>query len=200
MNSKVSHAPTRAEIDTELAIVDYVAGRLTGSERSAFEKRLASDPDLAARVEEERELSVVLRGTRDHGIPPAEAFEKIRPELTATRLTAGWFAAVAASLVAVVVVLVFMQPPEPAFETLSSDQAQRVDTSNRFRVVFSAASDETDRASAAEEFAFDIVSGPGPGGAFVVKTEKELSREQLFEWRDDPRIDLAEPVSYETDL
>ncbi len=205
MSNSVSQLHSRDEIDSELELVDYVAGRLGEVESAAFEERLASDEALAARVEEERELRAALasRDTRD--MPGVDAFERIAGKLRdEPQREARWqLPAIAAGIVAVIAVGFLMQEPiEDApgrgeFETLSDDGAQPVEAGNRARIVFAVGTDADARAAVAQAFGFDIVSGPGPGGAFVVEAEHVLERHELVKWREDPRIELAEPLRYD---
>lgn len=108
--------------------------------------------------------------------------------------------AIAVVLVAAVAVVVFMDAPEqPAdteFGTLSSESGAPVTDSRQARVVFAEGTSREERLAAAGELGFTIVRGPGPAGAWVVESERTMTRDELLEWRDDPRIDVAEPVRY----
>ena len=203
MSNNVSQMHSRDEIDSELELVDYAAGRLGDEQRTAFEQRLKADPEWAERLEEERALREALQTADSTDIPPAAAFEGIAGKLHDERRRSLRWPAIAAGLVAVIAVAFLMQGPldstdgRDGFETLSNDGAQPVASDHRARIVFAADTDAAGRAAAAAELGFAIVSGPGPGGAFVVETEKPASRDQLLEWRQDSRIELAEPVRYD---
>ncbi|MDJ0748985.1 MAG: hypothetical protein QNJ11_05850 [Woeseiaceae bacterium] len=203
MNSDVSRIHTREEIDSELKIVDYVAGRLDHQQAAAFEDQLEADPGLAALVEEERALRGMLTMVETGEVPAASAFEGVAAQLNGERRRWSPMPAIAAGIVAVVAVAFLMQVPDDSkpgrdgFETLSSDGAQAVDSGNRVRVVFAEGVDAARREAAAASFGFRIVSGPGPGGTFVVETAETIGREQLLKWREDARIELAEPVRYD---
>ncbi len=110
-------------------------------------------------------------------------------------------AAIAAVLVAAASVVVFMErpggPPPESFETLSGDEVIPVTESNRVRLVFADGVTEADRLELGDELGFEVVSGPGPGGAWLVASDSVVNREELDDWRSDSRIVLAEPVRYE---
>ncbi len=203
MSSNVSQMHSRDEIDSELELVDYAADRLGGEQRAAFEQRLATDPELAARLDEELAFRNALDTADSTDMPSAAAFEEITGKLHDERRRSLRWPAVAAGFVAVIVVAFLMQEPldstggRDGFETLSNDGAQPVESDHRVRIVFAADTDASIRAAVAAELGFTIVSGPGPGGAFVVESDKSASAELLLEWREDSRIELAEPVRYD---
>ncbi len=204
--NNVTQVTDLAEIETDLEVVDYVAGRLGASESEAFEARMAGDPDLKARVDAEIELSAAIVNSAGSEAPRAGAFDAIAHELDdrgASRAADWRTLAVAASVLAAAAVLVFSQIRSPEaekdFELLSSDGAQVVVEANRVRLLFAEGLTADAREAVALELGFRIVSGPGQGGAFVVETESALPREQLLGWRDDPRIELAEPIRYDVD-
>ena len=199
MNSNTRRLATAADIAADLTIVDYVAGRLDPAERKEFENRLVEDPRLQIRVDAERELSAAIQSSSTGEMPPAQAIEKIRPRLRAGKSRFAMRVAIAASLVAALAIALLLRSPEPEFRTLSVDPVQRVETQSRYRIVFSTSISEAERRAAADLFGFDVVSGPGPGGAFVVETEETVTRQQLLQWRKDHRIDLAEPIHYSSE-
>ncbi len=201
MSNNVDQMHVRADIDAELAIVDYVAGRLDEVEREAFEQRMATDPSLAAQVEEERELSAEIGGAIATEIPAAGAFDKLRAETKpplSVRSGRWKLAAVAASIVVGVSIVTLLPKPDDEYVTLSSDSTQAVDNLWRYRVVFAESLDAEQREATAATHGFRIVEGPGAGGAYVVDADGEQVREDLDVWRTDPRIELAEPIRYET--
>ena len=202
MNSNVTRMPTPAEVDADLEVFEYVAGHMSDEARDDFERRIADDPQLAARVAEERDLAAGIQAAFPEQQPDAAAFDAIRPGRSKTAVE--WWGrtrllAVAASVAMAAVLVVVMQPAETPFRTLSDDPVQRVDSATTYRVVFSADSDATARADAAAAFGFTVVSGPGAGGAYIVETESQMTREQLDSWRRDGRIEFAEPVRYEVE-
>ena len=203
MSNETSQLYARREIDGELEVVDYAAGRLGGEQRAAFEKRLETEPDLVAQLEEERSLRALLGTVDTNDMPSAGAFEGVAQKLGQEPRRSWYLPAIAAGIVAVFAVAFLAQGPDTSvdgrddFEVLSSDGAQPVDAGNRFRVVFSEHVDASGRAAAAAMLGFEIVSGPGPGGAYVVETTGPASRDQLLLWREDARIELAEPVRYD---
>ena len=206
MTDKPVQLHTAAEIDMELEVVDFVAGRMDADSSAEFEARMEADPELAARVAEERALNQDIVDSVPGEVPPAAAFESIRPEVEAQRRAPVWLpAAIAAGVIAVALLFAIPGidgPPvgeEPLFETLSGDPAQAVPSDTRVRVVFSEGSTETERAAAGERLGFEIVSGPGAGGSWMVESEVVVDREQLIEWRADDVIELAEPIVYSTD-
>ena len=203
MSDNISQLHSRDEIDSELEVVDYAAGRLGAEQARVFEARLAKDPELAARLEDELALRASLERLESAGVPSASAFEAIAGELDEGRRRPSWLPAVAAGIVAVIAVAFLMQGPSEStverdvFETLSNDGAQTIDAGNRVRIVFAESVDASGRDAAARALGFEIVSGPGAGGAFVVETSGAVSRDQLLEWRQDARVELAEPVRYD---
>ena len=199
MNDQISDLASRDEIQRDLEIVDYVAGRMQPDARQRFEQRLATDSGLAAQVAEERELSGSLRDAIPTHTPSADGFERLRAQLNeAPSRSSQWQVwAMAASVVGAFVIVALLAVPRADFETLSNDGALPVSDVSRYRVVFSADSDAETQAAAASYFGFRIVSGPGTGGAYVVETESPVSRDTLSDWRKDPRIALAEPIVYE---
>lgn len=203
MNDKVSQLITRDEIDEDLLVVDYVAGRLDGKARADFEARLRADEELAARVAEEREFRSAVTGAASEALPDAAAFDRLRGELgdEPVKRASPWRrGAIAAVLVAAAAVVVFMdapqQPVDTEFGTLSSGDTVPVAESRQVRVVFAASVNDDARLEVAGELGFTIVDGPGPAGAYVVESERAMTRDELLAWREDPRIDLAEPIRY----
>ena len=203
MSDNVSQVYSRREIDSDLEVADYAAGRLSDEKKSAFEARLARDPELADRLEEEYALRGSLEMLKPSDIPPAAAFNAIAGKLDGGPTRSSWLPAIAAGIVAVVAVGFLVQGADDStidrdvFEALSNDGATLTEASNRIRVVFSESVDASARDAAAEALGFAIVSGPGAGGAFVVETSYPVSRDQLLEWRQDVRIELAEPIRYD---
>ena len=203
MTDKLSQLITRDEIDEDLLIVDYVAGRLADDAKADFEARLRDDEELRTRVAEEREFRSAVVGSEAEAVPDAAAFDKLRGELgnEPPKRASPWRrGAIAAVLVAAAAVVVFMdapqQPADPGFGTLSSDGTAPVDESRQIRVVFAESVGDDGRLDVAGELGFTIVGGPGPAGAYVVESERVMTRDELLVWRDDPRIDLAEPIRY----
>ncbi len=201
MKDKPAQLHTAAEIESELEVVDFVAGRMDSERQAEFEARIEADPALAARVADERRFSEDVVHAVPGQAPPAAAFESIRPEIEARRRTPGWLpAAAAAGLVGVALLFTVTDTTEdPGFHTLSSDPAQTAGSDTRVRIVFSERSTEAERTAVAERLGFEIVSGPGAGGSYIVETNDAVSRDQLVEWRSDDVIELAEPIVYSSD-
>ncbi|MDJ0758717.1 MAG: hypothetical protein QNJ19_04920 [Woeseiaceae bacterium] len=203
MSNNVSQMHSREAIDNELELVDYAAGRLSDEQARAFEARLAVDTELAGRLEDEYALRESLETLESTGMPPARSFDAIAGKLNAEPRRSSWLPAIAAGIVAVIAIAFVMQTPNEStivrdgFETLSNDGAMPVDAGSRIRIVFADNVDASSRDAAAVALGFDIVSGPGTGGAFVVETSQPVSRDQLLEWRQDERIELAEPIRYD---
>ncbi len=203
MNDKLSQLTTRAEIDEDLLVVDYVADRMNDEEKAGFEARLREDEALMTRVAEEREFRSAVVGSGSAPAPDATAFDKLRGELgdEPVKRASPWRrGAIAAVLVAAAAVVVFMdapqQPVDPGFGTLSSDDTAPATGSRQVRIVFAESVSDDERLEAAGELGFTIVGGPAPSGAYVVESQRAMTRDELLIWRDDPRIDLAEPIRY----
>ncbi len=197
MTDKPSQLHTAAEIELELEVVDFVAGRMDADARAVFEARMEANPGLAARVDEERRLSNDVVAAIPAETPPAAAFEKIRPSVETRRGMPRWLpAAAAAGIVGVALLFAVPEDTGKVYETLSDDPGQTVSAVNRYRIVFSEQSTEAERAAVADRLGFEIVSGPGAGGSFEVETADGVDREQLAEWRSDDVIELAEPIVY----
>ncbi len=201
MNTQITELPDPTEVAADLEIMDFVAGRMTDPDREAFSERLREDAELAERVEQEIVLrDAIVSSARPEEMPGPETFETLRGRIDDEARGANRFwkpLAVAASLALAVLVAVQLDSPQPVFETLSSDAVQAVTGDLRFRVVFSAGSDQSQRDDLAQAYGFEIVSGPGQGGAYIVETLQPVSADQLDRWLEDDRIDFAEPVSYE---
>ena len=203
MNDKLSQLVTRGEIDEDLLIVDYVAGRLDNESKADFEARLRDDEELRTRVAGEREFRAAVIGPASEALPDAAAFDKLRDSIEdePVKRASPWRrSAVAAVLLGAVAAVVFMdmpqQPADPGFGTLSSEDTAPVTESRQVRIVFARSVDDEGRRDAAGDLGFTIIGGPGPAGAYVVESERMMTRDELLVWRDDPRIDLAEPIRY----
>ncbi len=206
--NNVTDMVTRDEVDKDLQVVDYVADRLDSDERVAFERRLESDEALRAAVEEERELRAAFSASPEAGVPLAAAFEKIRDEVDPPRRSLFWRSpSIAAGVAAIALVLVFtiqapvQQPPTevlpPEFTGLSENPGLQSPASNRVIVVFAEGVTEMERDVLATELGFELVGGPNEAGAWTAVTIPGVNRDDLARWRQDPRIDLAEPQGYQ---
>ena len=197
MNDKAARLHTAAEIESELEVVDFVAGRMDAETRASFEERMDADPALRARVDEERRFSGDFVAAVPGESPPAAAFERIRPTVEARRGMPRWLpAAAAAGIVGVALLFAIPEDIGPEFQTLSSDPGQTLSTENRDRIVFGEHTTEAERAALADRLGFEIVSGPGAAGSFEVETAETVGRDRLAEWRSEDGIELAEPIVY----
>ncbi len=204
--SNVHRTPGPGEVETELKVVDFVAGRLSDSDRMEFEGQVADDPALAALVAEERELKQDLIGAVPTDAPSADSFDRIAamldepaPRSAHAPVSTFWSGALAAGVLALAMTVVLMQPaPEPRadFYTLSSEETAR-SAPNQVRIVFAPDVTAAQRSAVAERLGFEFTAGPGPGGSYVVATPERVSAAQLVQWRSYPEIVLAELMAYE---
>lgn len=201
MSNDITELTTRAEIDAALDVVDYVAGDMTADARAAFERRMAADAGLEQQVAEERALRAAMQPVAGEGIPDGAAFERLSTQLAPTPEARRplRFAAVAASVaIALVLASVWRLQPDtaPVFETLSSDPAAPVAGEKLVRIVFAPGADGATRERVARALGFEIVSGPDPADAFVVRANAEAGAPALDDWRAHPEIEFAERIRY----
>ncbi|MEM6512834.1 MAG: hypothetical protein AAF660_07470 [Pseudomonadota bacterium] len=206
--TNVTEFATRGEIEDDLLVVDYVAGRLTGDARMAFETQLASDAELRLAVEEERQLRAALTAAPDVGVPPATGFESLRDEIASDRSPVAWrhpSVAAGAALIAFAFLLALLRPggdtlpdvEDAAFTGLSENPAL-VSDGNTVTIVFAPGVSADERADISAQLGFTLVDGPNAVGAWTAVATVDVDRETLTRWREDPRIDLAEPRRYES--
>lgn len=196
MSDNLTTLATRADIDAELDVADYVAGRMDPASHANFEQRLAQEPELAAAVAEERELHAALTPASPAGIPSAAAFDRLRDSLDppAPRRQAPFLAAAAVAVLAVSVLVLRPTEPAPVFEGLS-DPTTQVTQAGDYRIVFASGVDAATRSRIAEQLGFVLVSGPGPGSAFVVRPAEGAQPAVYRDWRQHPDIVLVEPIA-----
>ena len=187
-----------ADIERELEVHDYVMGRMDAQTQSAFEARIARDPSLARELEAERELAAGM-AARASDIPDAAAFAQLQPNMAPKprRFRAAQAVPVAATvLVALALILVLpWETPDPAFETLSVDDAAT--EANLVRIQFAGTLDARDRAALARRYGFEFVPGSETGGAWMVgmvRTTTPVDARLLDIWRADPLIVNASSV------
>ncbi|MEO1596369.1 MAG: hypothetical protein AAFS02_14095 [Pseudomonadota bacterium] len=195
MSEEITPLATRADIDADLAVADYVAGRMAPANRADFERRLAQEPELAAAVAEERDLHAALTPAPHAGVPAAAAFERLRDTLEPpqSRRQAPFLAAAVVAVLAVSVLVLRPTEPKPVFEGLSDPTTQTTEAGD-VRIVFAPGTDAATRSRIAETLGFELVSGPGPGGAFVVRPVDRVAPAELRDWRQHADIVLAEPI------
>lgn len=196
MSDNLTPLATRADIDAELDVADYVAGRMDPALQANFEQRLAQEPELAAAVADERDLHAALTSGARTGVPEAAAFGRLRDALEppASRRQAPFLAAAAVAMLAVSILVLRPTEPAPVFEGLS-DPSTQITQAGDYRIVFAPDTDAATRSNIAESLGFEIVSGPGPGGAFVVRPDNGVQPTALNAWRVHPDIVLAEPIA-----
>ncbi len=201
MSNNIEQLVTNREIEEELKIVDYVAGRMPLEQRRQFEEQIVADPALAASVAHERSLRNDLSDSGGAGVPPASAFDKVRDQLAPPTKQPSQFrmaASVAAVLgLAVSLVLVMEREPAPTYEGLSSESVSLSDRSTDIRLMFAPAADDALRQRVSERLGFDIVSGPGPGGSYVVRPRSGAAVGDLDQWVSDPDVRFAERIVYQ---
>lgn len=106
-------------------IADYLADMLDPAARQDFERRLAADPDLAARVELESGLSEALGPSPENHLRSTlqsiadqydrpESLGRVEGDTPKSKGRMGWLLAVFLALIGAVVMLVFRQKEEPA--------------------------------------------------------------------------------------
>lgn len=196
MSDNLTPLATRADIDAELDVADYVAGRMDPAARADFERRLSQEPELAAAVAEERDLHAALTPASPAGVPAAAAFDRLRESLepTARRKQTPFLAAAVVAMMAVSILVLRPTEPVPVFEGLS-DPSTQITQAGDYRIVFAPGVDAAARTAIAESFDFELVSGPGPGGAFVARPAKGALPAVYRDWRQHPDIVLVEPIA-----
>ncbi|MEL6302252.1 MAG: hypothetical protein AAFV47_08965 [Pseudomonadota bacterium] len=201
MNNGIETMVSGREIDEELRVVDYVAGRMRAEERQHFEEQMQSSPAMAAAVAHERSLRDALTEGKDAGVPPAAGFERLRDQLAPPmrqrsdfRLAAG--IAAVAGLTVSLALLIEPEPPS-SYEGLSSELVSPSDHSTDIRLMFSHNADDTIRQEVSDRLGFDIVSGPGPGGSYVVRPRSDEINADPSSWIKDPDVRFAERIVYQ---
>ena len=201
----------REAVNEELEVLEYVAGHFDPERAVEFEARMAADPQLRRRVEEERNFADLL--TRDQAV-----LTELAPDSDAAAMERFWAAAehqpkrlhrnawggalaagIAAGIAALALVTLWVPGQRsPEYETLSSERVREIPGAYRVRVIFAQDVSAAERARLEERYGFRIVSGPGAAESYVVSVESAASRERLQTWLRDPRIAFAEPLRYES--
>ena len=188
MDNKNGDIHTREDIEDDLLVADYVAGRLDDEAKALLEARIGEDDDLLARVIEERGF----RAHQDTGEP--EQSGNPPPATETVKRASPWrLAAIAATLIAAAFVVFYNRSPEEPVPPAALDIVP-VESSDRVRIVFSGDASEADRSAVTDELGLAIVWGPIEMNAYIGDASRILTREELESWAGDPRITLIEPV------
>ncbi|MEM1188922.1 MAG: hypothetical protein AAGI72_10375 [Pseudomonadota bacterium] len=82
MSSKIVRIAGSESVETDLLVVDYVAGRLEEDELLRFEAQLRNDQALAARVATERALHESIVDSVPVSQPSADAFARLKAQIS----------------------------------------------------------------------------------------------------------------------
>jgi anti-sigma factor RsiW len=197
----------------------YINGRLSDSERAAFEAALASDPALKQELSEFEEIAALYPDIEEEipfpssdrvfsrimdnivaqekkaaspdgpGVPLEKLAEFIRTTFFSPRVA--W--AVAAVQLVLLVTLVGTMPDRQEFETLSSGGAT-TETVLKINIVFEEDAMEKDIRALLNHLDAGIVAGPMANGLYVIEITQSPSPDDVLKALMDSKfVRLAEP-------
>jgi anti-sigma factor RsiW len=197
----------------------YINGRLSDSERVAFEEALESDPALKQELLEFEEIAAlypdieeeipfpssdrVFSRIMDNIGPPEKKtaspdapgmfFEKLAAFIRTTFFSPRVAWAVAAVQLVLLVTLVGTMPDTQEFETLSSERAT-TETALKINIVFEEDAMEKDIRALLNQLDAGIVAGPMANGLYVIEiAESQPPDDALKALMDSKLVRLAEP-------
>jgi anti-sigma factor RsiW len=197
----------------------YINGRLSDSERAAFEAALASDPALKQELSEFEEIAALYPDIEEE-IPfpssdrvfsrimdnidaqekkaaspdgPGVLFEKLAAFIRTTFFSPRIAWAVAAVQLVLLVTLVGTMPDRQEFETLSSGGAT-TETVLKINIVFEEDAMEKDIRALLNHLDAGIVAGPMANGLYVIEITQSPSPDDVLKaLLDSKLVRLAEP-------
>jgi len=197
----------------------YINGRLSDSERAAFEAALASDPALKQELAEFEEIAALYPDIEEE-IPfpssdrvfsrvmdnidaqekkaaspdgPGVLFEKLADLIRMTFFSPRVAWAVAAVQLVLLVTLVGTMPDTQDFETLSSGGATTA-TVLKINIVFEEDAMEKDIRALLNQLDAGIVAGPKANGLYVIEIAQSPSPDDVLKVLLDSKfVRLAEP-------
>ncbi len=197
----------------------YINGRLSDSERAAFEAALASDPALKQELSEFEEIAALYPDIEEE-IPfpssdrvfsrimdnidaqekkaaspdgPGVLFEKLAEFIRTTFFSPRIAWAVAAVQLVLLVTLVGTMPDTQDFETLSSGGAT-TETVLKINIVFEEDAMEKDIRALLNQLDAGIVAGPMANGLYVIELTQSPSPDDVLKTLMDSKfVRLAEP-------
>ena len=197
----------------------YINGRLSDSERAAFEAALASDPALKQELSEFEEIAALYPDIEEE-IPfpssdrvfsrimdnidaqekkaastdgPGVLFEKLAEFIRTTFFSPRIAWAVAAVQLVLLVTLVGTMPDTQDFETLSSGGAT-TETVLKINIVFEEDAKEKDIRALLNQLDAGIVAGPMANGLYVIEITQSPSQDDVLKALIDSEfVRLAEP-------
>jgi len=197
----------------------YINGRLSDSERAAFEAALASDPALKQELAEFEEIAALYPDIEEE-IPfpssdrvfsrvmdnidaqekkaaspdgPGVLFEKLADLIRTTFFSPRVAWAVAAVQLVLLVTLVGTMPDTQDFETLSSGGATTA-TVLKINIVFEEDAMEKDIRALLNQLDAGIVAGPMANGLYVIEIAQSPSPDDVLKVLLDSKfVRLAEP-------
>lgn len=196
MNDNDGDIHTRDDIEDDLLVADYVAGKLDDEAQAAFEARLKDDDDLLARVIEERGFRSQQDESNDESDGPEVLQDAaiVPPGDEPVKRASPWRrGAIAAVLIAAAIVVFYNQSARQ--ETPQAEvEFVPVLESNYVRIIFSSDASESDRSDVASALGVEITYGPVDVDSYIGEGDGVVTREDLESWLNDPRVTLVEPV------
>ena len=208
------------KVKFEELLTPYVQDRLNASERSLVEDLAENDSEFNEKLQFEIELAGYIQQEDKEVIDIASSFDTLKQQIESISNRHYWwnvfswknsntFGGFSPSLViaslAVVCIGVYVllsqniySPLEDEYETLSSNKPKIVYDHGKqyYRIVFNEDFTVSKVQTLADEFTFNIESGPDSLNSYIISltTDDGLSENILQRWRSDPRFFLIEPL------
>ena len=208
MMSNIEKLTTLVEIDEDLVVADYLAGRLSKEQQAQFEAQLKNSPDLQKRLSEEKNLAALLREAGPTVAISDDAFTQFNKKLDEDRSGGWWKARRPAYAVAGFLTLLCstallyqvntnsLTGNDGEFETLSNGQQQVLNQSTirYYSVVFEPGLTSGEQSALIESLNLAMISGPGQGNAYLVEAAAPLKSKQLQDIKANAKIVFFEPA------